>query len=106
MFTVCFDRSDDARHRSTNALASSCTISVAVDLEKVPLLNAHEALLRELATNLIFNAVDAMPQGGKILITTRPNEDGVVIAVKDSGIGMTDARQFPDPIPLLPCLPQ
>jgi CheY-like chemotaxis protein len=40
---------------------------------------------------MIFNAVDAMPEGGKITIVTRPQaEDWVEVRIADSGIGMTE----------------
>jgi len=70
---------------------------VQIEVEKVlgeagaVLANASE--LREVFTNLIFNAVDAMPTGGTICISTRAEGDEVVIGVKDDGIGMTDGER-------------
>jgi signal transduction histidine kinase len=75
---------------SNDALASSRTIQVQLDLEKLPLLNVNEAELRELATNLIFNAVDAMPRGGTITIRSRRHEMGALIEFSDTGIGMPE----------------
>jgi CheY-like chemotaxis protein len=46
--------------------------------------------LRELLVNLIFNATDAMPQGGKIVIDTYLREDNVCLKVSDTGTGMTE----------------
>ena len=45
--------------------------------------------LREVFTNLIINAVDAMPHGGNITITTKKDGNRVIISVKDTGIGMS-----------------
>ena len=42
--------------------------------------------MREALTNLIFNAVDAMPLGGTIQLSTRL-DDGVVVEVTDTGTG-------------------
>jgi len=47
--------------------------------------------LREVLTNIIFNAVDAMPEGGKLTIATRPQaEDWVEVRIVDTGMGMTE----------------
>jgi CheY-like chemotaxis protein len=47
--------------------------------------------LREVLTNIIFNAVDAMPKGGKLTIATQPQaEDWVEVRITDTGIGMTE----------------
>ena len=72
------------------ALASGRSISVEVDLMKLPPVNANAAELREVATNLIFNAVDAMPTGGRLTLRTRHIGDEVVFEVIDSGTGMTE----------------
>jgi signal transduction histidine kinase len=45
--------------------------------------------LREVALNLIFNAVDAMPNGGTIRIGTRRDEGHACLWVEDSGVGMS-----------------
>ena len=47
------------------------------------------AELREVVLNLIFNAVDAMPQGGTIEIGTRMDGKTARFWVADSGAGMT-----------------
>jgi DNA-binding response OmpR family regulator len=58
--------------------------------------------IRDGLTNLIFNAVDAMPDGGKIVVrtgmTTVPMQDGaagqrVWLEVSDTGIGMDEATR-------------
>ena len=50
------------------ALADGRTISVELDLAKLPAISGNAPELREVATNLIFNAVDAMPAGGTITL--------------------------------------
>ncbi|MEJ0041768.1 MAG: ATP-binding protein [Rhizomicrobium sp.] len=53
--------------------------------------------IREALVNLIFNAVDAMPEGGSITIATRSlGGDGparIVLEVSDSGVGMDEATR-------------
>jgi CheY-like chemotaxis protein len=61
-----------------------------------PMVGGIESELREALTNLVFNAVDAMPEGGTLSVRTRRTPDGsrpgapdrVYIEVSDSGIGM------------------
>src|SRR5439155_1438602 len=48
------------------------------------------AALRELLTNLVLNAADALPGGGRITIETREDAGAVVVTVSDTGIGMPD----------------
>ncbi|MBN8724337.1 MAG: response regulator [Acidobacteria bacterium] len=45
--------------------------------------------LREVFVNLIFNAVDAMPKGGKLHISSAIDSNYAVIKVSDNGIGMS-----------------
>jgi signal transduction histidine kinase/CheY-like chemotaxis protein len=67
------------------------TFEVVVDPQEVPPVHVIVAEIRELLLNLLFNAVDAMPSGGRITITTRRAEDGwAEIAVSDEGSGMSE----------------
>ena len=45
--------------------------------------------LREVLVNMIFNAVDAMPQGGKLTLSTAEVDGAVEIRVSDTGTGMS-----------------
>jgi PAS domain S-box-containing protein len=45
--------------------------------------------IREVFINIINNALDAMPEGGKIAFCTRYNEGTVFISISDTGKGMT-----------------
>jgi signal transduction histidine kinase/ActR/RegA family two-component response regulator len=44
--------------------------------------------LREVLLNIIYNAIDAMPQGGEINMSAQESRDGVTITIGDSGTGM------------------
>ncbi|MGO9243389.1 MAG: PAS domain S-box protein [Verrucomicrobiia bacterium] len=69
-------------------------IQIVTELERIRAVAGSEADLREALTNLIFNAVDAMPQGGTITVRTRSANSRVIMEVTDSGTGMTeDVRQ-------------
>jgi PAS domain S-box-containing protein len=50
--------------------------------------------LREVFVNLIVNAVDAMPKGGRLVITCRRVDDRLQLHFSDNGMGMPeDVRQ-------------
>ncbi|HEX8290286.1 MAG TPA: ATP-binding protein, partial [Pyrinomonadaceae bacterium] len=44
--------------------------------------------LREVLVNMVFNAVDAMPDGGTLTLSTQDAGDDVVLTVADTGTGM------------------
>lgn len=57
----------------------------------VPPVLGNPPELREVMTNILFNAVDAMPQGGQITLSTQSHSEGwVEMRIEDTGIGMTE----------------
>jgi PAS domain S-box-containing protein len=64
-------------------------IEVRVDVGPGLFICGRSADLREALTNLVFNAVDAMPGGGTISLAARQDGERVVVTVTDSGIGMS-----------------
>jgi nitrogen fixation/metabolism regulation signal transduction histidine kinase len=61
-------------------------LQLDLHLQPIP---ADPELLHRAISNLVLNAVDAMPRGGALTLRTR-NEDGkVVIEVADTGVGLT-----------------
>ena len=63
-------------------------ISLDLALSPVPGIQGEESALIEVLTNLILNAVDAMPQGGTITRQTLAEGNHVRLEVQDSGNGM------------------
>jgi signal transduction histidine kinase len=63
---------------------------VRVDLhfEAVPSVRGDGERLQQLFLNLFLNAVDAMPEGGTLRVSLRPEGDEVAIEVSDSGTGV------------------
>jgi signal transduction histidine kinase len=79
------------------AQAEGRPIGLIVDAEPELFICGRSASLRQALTNLIFNAVDALPQGGTISQSARSCGDRIVVDVSDSGVGMppeTQARIF------------
>ncbi len=64
------------------------TITINTDFGPARTVKMNPSDIREVLTNLIFNAVDAMPGGGEITITTRDLGDAVMCTVSDTGVGM------------------
>jgi signal transduction histidine kinase/FixJ family two-component response regulator len=61
------------------ALVADCTASVLGDAVE----------LREVLVNMIYNAIDAMPSGGEIRMSSQEINGRVVLTIADSGTGMT-----------------
>jgi signal transduction histidine kinase len=74
----------------TQARTSEHKIDMKLDLEKVPPVSGNPAELREALTNLIFNAVDAMPAGGTVTLRSRPKDNAVLFEISDTGTGMSE----------------
>lgn len=70
--------------------AKGLEIEAKLELKAVPDMIANESSLREALTNLIFNAVDAMPEGGKIIFRSREEDGYVMLEVSDTGEGMAE----------------
>jgi PAS domain S-box-containing protein len=53
-------------------------------------ITADPAFIRRILGNLVSNAVQAMPRGGKLSISAYKESDDIVIRVKDTGVGIPD----------------
>ncbi len=73
-----------------HALETGRSIRVELELQKIPPVLGNGAELREILTNLVFNAVDAMPSGGTITLRSESLADSVRVEVADTGTGMSE----------------
>ena len=64
------------------------TIDVHLELSASHSAAGNASELREVFTNLLLNAVDALPSGGELWVTTENGHDVVRVMVRDSGVGM------------------
>jgi signal transduction histidine kinase len=65
-------------------------ITCSLDLDdQVPGIAADPDLLHRAISNLVLNAMDAMPQGGTLTLRTRRDNERVRLEVSDTGSGLT-----------------
>lgn len=55
----------------------------------LPLVSADASQINQVLVNLVVNALQAMPEGGKLLIQTESSTDYICLSVEDTGPGMT-----------------
>ena len=75
------------------AQAAGGPVQLRTDFHEVPSVDGHVSELRDVLMNLIFNAVDAMPQGGTLSVATEHEgpRNMVLVTVQDTGVGMLPA---------------
>jgi two-component system, NtrC family, nitrogen regulation sensor histidine kinase NtrY len=70
--------------------ASEAKIEFNTEVSAQPLLvNADPELLHRALSNLVLNAMDAMPDGGTLTIGARAKEEEIELRVADTGKGLT-----------------
>ena len=71
--------------------AQAGNVQITLDLQ----INSHAAImgdaseLREVLVNMVFNAVEAMPGGGRLTLSAEERDGSVEISVNDTGTGMS-----------------
>ncbi len=68
-------------------------IEVHLDLQPVPTVLGDPGELREVLVNLVNNAADALPTGGRIVLSARRVDDLVELRVEDNGVGIQPELQ-------------
>jgi signal transduction histidine kinase/CheY-like chemotaxis protein len=72
------------------ALLRQIHIDTALDLGNIRAVAGEYAPLREVLMNLVLNAIDAMPNGGRLGVRTWADGQGVHCEVSDAGVGMSE----------------
>jgi len=65
-------------------------IEVFTQLGSVGTTVGNPSEIRQALINLIFNSVDALPNGGEIRISSRVKDDQICIEIADNGTGMSE----------------
>jgi signal transduction histidine kinase/CheY-like chemotaxis protein len=86
---ILMDASEITRPRWKNcAEASNIHISLNLHVGSNALVMGDDSELREVLVNMLFNAIDAMPEGGTLSLSTRTEAESVIVKVVDTGVGM------------------
>jgi two-component system nitrogen regulation sensor histidine kinase NtrY len=75
-----------AQLRAPERVPIECKLELANDVQP---LAADPELLRRALSNLVLNAMDAMPQGGTLTLRTRREGEWAILEVADTGNGIT-----------------
>lgn len=66
------------------------TVRVKADLgERLPKILVDAAQIKQVFSNIILNAVQAMPDGGELKISTNQTDKFIAVSFKDSGCGIS-----------------
>jgi signal transduction histidine kinase len=80
---------DSARFMRAEAGRSGIRLVVNASPD-LPVLSLDPFRMRQVLRSLLSNAVKFTPSGGQVTVTARPAPDGCMIAVEDTGIGITE----------------
>jgi signal transduction histidine kinase/ActR/RegA family two-component response regulator len=86
---ILTDASEITRPR-WKACAEAANIHISVDLQihSNAMVMGDDSELREVLINMVFNAIDAMPEGGTLTLATSVLGETVSITISDTGVGM------------------
>lgn len=88
---MLLDVSEITRPRwKDHAEAANIHISLELQIRSNVLIMGDESELREVLVNMVFNAIDAMPIGGTLTLSTNEVDDSVEISIRDTGTGMSE----------------
>jgi signal transduction histidine kinase len=71
------------------AQSRGISYEVEIDAAPAPWVAGRPEELREVFTNLLTNALEAMPAGGRLVFGLGAVDNGAVVTVRDTGIGMS-----------------
>ena len=72
------------------AQANGVHVTIKTELQNIPTVSGNEAELREMLFNVVFNAIDALPEQGVLTFRTSMRDQNALLQIVDNGTGMTD----------------
>jgi two-component system phosphate regulon sensor histidine kinase PhoR len=73
-----------------NTLAQRQQVIITTDpATDIPIVRADKDRIRQTITNLVHNAIKFNHLGGKVTVSTRADEESVIVSVYDTGIGIS-----------------
>lgn len=79
----------DEVHASLAPQLLAQAISTEIDISPQHFISADPDMLRRAVLNLILNAIDAMPEGGELVMTSYQGPRGFELEIADSGSGIS-----------------
>ncbi|WP_422925327.1 PAS domain-containing sensor histidine kinase [Singulisphaera sp. PoT] len=76
-----------------NGRAKTQDVKLETDLQPLPKLTCYPGKINQVVLNLLSNALDACPSGGKVTVASSCVPGGVELHVKDTGQGIPQAIQ-------------
>jgi PAS domain S-box-containing protein len=65
-------------------------IEIVSNFEEIAPVSGNDSELRGVFTNMVLNAIEAMPEGGKMEICTFEKKKDVIIQISDTGVGIAE----------------
>jgi PAS domain S-box-containing protein len=84
---------DEVLEFTNPVLQTHAGITVVRENQDCGFVNASADELRRAFTNLVLNAMDAMPEGGTLTITCAQSNGRVLVSLRDTGVGIPPEAQ-------------
>jgi two-component system cell cycle sensor histidine kinase PleC len=89
---ISLDEVIDSVFRRFRGQVQRAGIALTVSAECGVVLRGDRLALMRMVSNIVENAIRFTPAGGKVSLATFTADDGVVVEISDTGIGMSEER--------------